>query len=385
MLPPDYSPKSFSMLILPTVPSTRLRVFSRGSSHNAARASAYRAGVKVSDRHGVVHDFSRRCGVLETHLVGWRTRGDEDLAAALTRLWSAAQAAEAARNAVEAREFRFDLPGRDGPEWERVRRQIALGIGRKLRADLGVAVQVSIHAPGEEGDERNWHCHAMVTDRKVRDDGVFSTYKVTFFQDRAACGAYLDELRSHLCTEANQAFVAMSVHHERWDHRTYREIYADLNTLRAREGLEHLEVPRPMQHEGPAVTARRRRAARVSESLESDVAAVNDRIRAENTAVRRRNQERIGRDPLIRRLRLRLLRLAELDELIARAPSMRSPEYDSYLSRHTQLTAQVGGIADLRKALAALPASARELLRDAHPKEVEKAGRKPDLSTGLSR
>lgn len=124
-----------------------------------------------------------------------------------------------------------------------------------------------------------------------------------------------------------------------------------------------------MQHEGPAVTAQHRRAARVNAPLVSDVAAVNDRIRVENTAVHQRNLERIGRDPLIRDLHLRLLRLAELDVLIARAPGMRSPEYDRYFSRHTQLRAQVGGIADMHEAVATLPAPARELLRGAHPRE----------------
>ncbi|HEV2148221.1 MAG TPA: MobA/MobL family protein [Longimicrobiaceae bacterium] len=373
------------MLILPTVPSTRLRAFSRSDGHNAARASAYRAGAAVTDHHGEVHDFSRRRGVLETHLVGWSMRRDDRIAAALTELWSTAQDAEAASNAVEAREFRFDLPGGNAPEWQQVRKEIALGIGRKLRGDLGVAVQISLHAPGEEGDERNWHCHAMSTDRKVRDDGTFSSFKVPLFQDRAACGAYLNELRAHLCMESNRAFAAMGVQHERWDHRTYREIYAGLNAERTREGLERLEVPRPMQHEGPAVTAQRRKAARVNAPPESEVAAANDRIRAESAVVHQRNRARIARDPLIRSLRLRLLRLAELDELIARAPSIDSHEYGDYVSRHTRLMRQVGGVTDLRKAVVALPSPARELLREAHPQEVERASRSPDLSTGLGR
>lgn len=100
--------------------------------------------------------------------------------------------------------------------------------------------------------------------------------------------------------------------------------------------------------------------------------------------VHQRNRERIGRDPLIRSLRLRLLRLAELDELIANEPSISSSEYDRYFSRHTQLMTQVGGITDLRKAVAALPAPARELLRQAHPKEVEKVDQHRDLSIGFS-
>src|SRR3546814_10080448 len=74
------------------------------------------------------------------------------------RLWNAAELAETRKNATVAREYEIALPvelSADG------RRELALGLAREISERHGVAVDVSIHAPGREGDQRNHHAHLL--------------------------------------------------------------------------------------------------------------------------------------------------------------------------------------------------------------------------------
>ena len=43
------------------------------------------------------------------------------------------------------------------------------GFARELAAKYGCAVDVALHAPDREGDQRNWHAHLLATTRKVSD------------------------------------------------------------------------------------------------------------------------------------------------------------------------------------------------------------------------
>src|SRR3546814_9498760 len=70
------------------------------------------------------------------------------------RLWNAAELAETRKNATVAREYEIALPVELSAD---ERRELALGLAREISERHGVAVDVSIHAPGREGDQRNHH------------------------------------------------------------------------------------------------------------------------------------------------------------------------------------------------------------------------------------
>ena len=52
------------------------------------------------------------------------------------------------------------------------RQALAFDLGRALVARHGVAVDVCIHAPGKDGDERNHHAHILMTTRRMTPEGL---------------------------------------------------------------------------------------------------------------------------------------------------------------------------------------------------------------------
>jgi MobA/MobL family len=68
------------------------------------------------------------------------------------------------RRSSPAREWEIALPEElDAGE----RQQLAVRFARGLAGKYGCAVDVSLHEPDREGDQRNWHAHLLATTRKV--------------------------------------------------------------------------------------------------------------------------------------------------------------------------------------------------------------------------
>lgn len=137
----------------------------RASGHSAVAAAAYRSGSRlVDERTGEVHDFTRKGGVLSAEIV--TPHGvpvpERD------HLWNAAEAAEKRKDARTAREWRLALPHELSTEAQKaVAHRMAQGIADRY----GVAVDVCIHAPDRQGDERNFHAHMLATTRRINADG----------------------------------------------------------------------------------------------------------------------------------------------------------------------------------------------------------------------
>ncbi|MGH9631090.1 MAG: MobA/MobL family protein [Bryobacteraceae bacterium] len=123
----------------------------RSSGRSAVAAAAYRSGdCLIDERQGLEHDYTRRSGLVHTELVLPEGAGEWNRAA----LWNAAEEAEKRKDAQS------EL---DAGE----RRDLAVRFGRELAGKYGCAVDVAIHAPDREGDQRNWHAHLLATTRKV--------------------------------------------------------------------------------------------------------------------------------------------------------------------------------------------------------------------------
>ena len=145
-----------------------VKTIGRSAGRSATAAAAYRAGVEITDeRTGLVHDYTRKQGVEHSALVvpadapAWAN----DRAA----LWNAAEQAETRKNSTVAREYEIALPAELSAE---ARRELALGLAREISERHGVAVDVAIHAPGREGDQRNHHAHLLTTTRRIGPEGL---------------------------------------------------------------------------------------------------------------------------------------------------------------------------------------------------------------------
>lgn len=222
--------------------SCEVSSISRGAGRSAPGAAAYRHGARLTDeRTGETFDYTRRSGVEAQGLDGF---GD------LAALWRAAEAAEKRVNACVAREIRFSLPHEiDAEERVRMCREVAAA----LRERYGVASSWAAHLPGDEGDQRNNHCHLLMTTRAVDADGVFGA-KTRQLDVPATRGAEVQAIREIVERAGNDA-LARAGHARSLDRRSFK----------ARKEAGELPAEAvPTRHLGPAAAGMERRGVRTS-------------------------------------------------------------------------------------------------------------------------
>ena len=133
---------------------------SRSSGRTATASIAYRAGIAIKDeRTGKEHDYTKRSGVVSTRL-----HTPNDLKIERNELWNLAEATETRKNSRTAREIVVNLPHElSGRE----RIMLVNEFAKDLADKYGVAVDVAVHTPDAQGDNRNHHAHIMLTTRKL--------------------------------------------------------------------------------------------------------------------------------------------------------------------------------------------------------------------------
>lgn len=208
----------------------------------------------TNERDGVVHDFTHRRDVEHAEIVlpeGVNGGRLDPLYRGV--LWNVAEFAEKRCDARTAREVEVTLPAELSAQ---VRRELAVGFGRELAQRYGVAVDVSIHAPHEWGDQRNHHAHLLMTTRKIEGVEIGKGGRVRLGEkaelelsdaQRKAKGLLsgakeIDALRARWA-ELQNAALERAQERDRVDHRSY-----------ARRGL----AITPTQHLGPAAAAQER-------------------------------------------------------------------------------------------------------------------------------
>lgn len=274
---------------------------SRSSGRSATASAAYRAGTEIKDeRTGLTHDYSKRGGVL---LATVFDKDDNEIDR--SELWNLAEQAEKRKDARTAREWIVAIPSELMPEYPeqlsdeasqstelltdyQLRKefaehnakdfsgtQTALDFGKMLSKKYGVAVDVAIHAPDEEGSNKNYHAHIMTTTREVSlsaDGNVEFGDKATIELSNTkrktlglgATSIEIKELRAEWAKIANQA-LEHNGFNERIDHRSYAE-----------RGIEQL----PTQKLGWKASAMERRG------LETDRGDINRAINAGNLKIK---------------------------------------------------------------------------------------------------
>ncbi len=249
-----------------------VKAVSRKSGRSATAAAAYRAAERIEcNREGRVHDYSRKQGVAHAEII---VPSEASWARDRSLLWNAAEAAEKRSNSTVAREYELALPA-ELPAFERV--ALARAFGQAVSDRYGVAADIAIHAPGREGDLRNWHAHVLTTTRIVTAEGLGA--KTRQLDDQKTGPVEVKELRSLWADLANQALerqgfserISEKSHASRLEEA--REVLAQapersdardvaLAEVVALEALaEHLAP-----HMGPTVAAIERRAARMAEA-----------------------------------------------------------------------------------------------------------------------
>lgn len=223
----------------------------RAAGHSAVAAAAYRSASKlVDERTGEVFDFTRKGGVLSAEIVTPAGVPVPERGA----LWNAAEAAEKRKDARVAREWRAALPHELN---EADRRELATRMGQAIADRYGVAVDVCIHAPDREGDDRNFHVHMLATTRTIGADGTLGAKAVIELanKDRQKAGipgtsqGDITDIRREWAELTNEALERAGIS-ARVDHRSYADQGIELTPTRhigtdavamQRRGLEGVE------------------------------------------------------------------------------------------------------------------------------------------------
>lgn len=256
-----------------------LRVLTRSQGHSAVAAAAYRAGIRLTDeRTGLVHDFTRKCGVLSVRMEApadappWATD--------IEKVWNEAEGAETRVNARVARDLVIGLP-HEIPEPTRA--ELAHRIAQDLVSRYRCAVLVALHAPDPCGDGRNFHAHLMLTTRCIGPAGFGA--KIRVLDDRTTGPQEVEAVRRLVAERTNQALSAVGVA-SRVDHRSL-DAQARAAAERGDVGAVVRLARQPTRHLGRAATAALRRGG------SSPRQAHNRSVQRDNRDVRRTGQARL--------------------------------------------------------------------------------------------
>ena len=224
----------------------------RSEGRSVVASAAYRAGVALDDqRTGQSFDYRRRRGVLHAEILAPATA--PAWMRDRSRLWNGIEAIEKRKDAQLAREIQLALPHEldDGARVELVR-----GFVTAELVNLGMVADVAVHAPGDRGDERNFHAHVLLTLRPVEGDGFGKKCRAWNESEQ------LEQWRAAWADHVNGALEAAEFT-ARVDHRSL-----------AAQGIERL----PQLKLGPAVQAMQRAG------IASDRGDLAQEIAAENAA-----------------------------------------------------------------------------------------------------
>lgn len=227
-----------------------VKTVGRSAGRSATAAAAYRAGVEIVDeRTGLVHDYTRKQGIEHREIVA--PADAPDWVRDRSALWNAAEQAETRKNSTVAREYEIALPSELSVD---ERRELTLGLAREISERHGVAVDVAIHAPGRQGDQRNHHAHLLTTTRRIGAEGLGEKSREL---DQKTSGE-VERWRGRFAEMQNAALERAQVA-ERVDHRSHQ-----------RRGIEEEATV----HMGPGVAAMERRAEREAQREGRDHAPV---------------------------------------------------------------------------------------------------------------
>ena len=256
-----------------------IKIFSRGRGKSAVAAAAYRAGeMIVNERDGVVHDYTRKRGIVYKEIILPANAPAEYTERAV--LWNAVEKIEKAKNSQLAREIELALP----VELSRAE-HIALvrEYVQQNFVSAGMCADIAIH----DKNDGNPHAHIMLTMRPFREGCAWGDkQKKEYLLEKDGGKIYDPKKRQYKCksipttdwNDQNKAEAwraawadAVNAHLERQgyeirvDHRSYE-----------RQGIQQI----PTVHMGAAASQMERRGIRTDRgNLNRDIELTNQLLR----------------------------------------------------------------------------------------------------------
>lgn len=139
-----------------------IKITSRGKGKSAVAASAYRSGEKIKNEYdGIVHDFTRKCGIAYTEILLPQNAPQEFANRSI--LWNSVEKIEKSKNSQLAREIEVALPKELNRE-----KQIEL-IREYVKENfvkVGMCADIALH----DKNDGNPHAHILLTMRPLNED-----------------------------------------------------------------------------------------------------------------------------------------------------------------------------------------------------------------------
>ena len=248
-----------------------VKTIKRSAGRSSTAAAAYRAGERIEcQREGRMHDYTAKQGIEETFIL--TPENAPSWAQDRSSLWNAAEESETRRNSVTAREWELALPSEISAE---DRSQITRQFAEQLVERYGVAVDVAIHAPHREGDQRNHHAHVLTSTRRLEPEGF--TAKTRVLDSAKTGGVEIEQMRGVWAELQNHALERVG-EVERVDHRSLEAQREE--ALSQGDALKAEELDRdPEVKLGPAANAMERREMQAAEREGRDYEPVTERGR----------------------------------------------------------------------------------------------------------
>ena len=246
-----------------------VKTIKRSAGRSVVAAAAYRVGERIAcQREGRIHDYTRKQGIEETFIVA--PKSAPAWAQDRSKLWNEAEASETRRNSVTGREWELALPSEISAE---DRSQITRQFAEELVSRYGVAVDVAIHAPHREGDQRNHHAHVLTSTRKLEAEGF--TAKTRVLDSAKTGGVEIEQMRGVWAELQNRALERVG-EVERVDHRSLekqREAAQERGDTLSAEELDR----DPELKLGPAANSMERRAKAMADREGREYEPVTER------------------------------------------------------------------------------------------------------------
>lgn len=261
------------------------KAISRGQGQSIVAAAAYQSRGRIRDeRSGQVKDYSRKAEQELLFSGVYAPKNAPEWARNRGALWNAAERAEDEHNktrakvAITGQHIEIALPNELTAEQNRYAVQDFI---RENFTRHGYAVDLNIHGPDRDGDQRNIHAHLLITMRTLNEKG-FSPVKLQM--DRTELSKWVTHWRQAWAKTANR-HLERHGHEARIDHRSLEAQGID------REASQHLgPTAAKMEREGKAsergnenratTTRNRRRWERLGE-LHRELSQVNGQIATE--------------------------------------------------------------------------------------------------------
>ncbi|MDE2422381.1 MAG: MobA/MobL family protein [Gammaproteobacteria bacterium] len=188
-----------------------VKTISRSAGRSATAAAAYRSGTKIHcQREDKTFDYTHKGGVenreifTPEYVPEWATDRE--------KLWNTVELTETRKNSTVAREFEVALPAELDPYQ---RSQLVRGFVKEIITRHQCVVDVAIHAPSREGDDRNYHAHILMSTRRIDHTG-FTEKTRELDEKKSGEVLYWREQWANHCNYA----LERAGYRERIDHRS---------------------------------------------------------------------------------------------------------------------------------------------------------------------